>query len=446
MSFRSYLERLAERGELVEIKPPISKRYEIAGVLKKLEPVPELFTSVEGTPFRVAGNLFSSKAAFADYFGIDVRALIPFLMEAIQHHSPPAVVQTAPCQEVVRSQVDLDDLPILLHCAGDGGPYISSGVFAARHPKWGQNLDFHRCMQFSPAEMAVRVVRSRHFDTFLSELGQVDVAVCIGNAPNVLAAAATSVELGVDELEIANAMEPLQVVKAQTVDVYVPAEAEFILEGTVYNDRRYAEGPFVDLTETQDVVRQEPVFVVKTITYRRDAIWQALLPGALEHKLLMGMPREPTIYQKVNQVVHCLDVNVDLGGCSWLHAVVQIDKQDEDDGKKAIQATFAGHRSCKHVFVVDKDIDIYNPLEVEWALATRFQGDADLVIEEREQGSSLDPSAEPGTHLTTKLGFDLTKPLKAKGKNFEKVPFPEIDLDHFLGSNAENRDRVKQDQ
>ena len=276
--------------------------------------------------------------------------------------------------------------------------------------------------------MAVRVVRGRHFDAFLQDLGQVDVAICIGNPPNVLAAAATSVELGVDELEIANALEPLQVVRARTVDLLVPAECEFVLEGTVYLDRRHAEGPFVDLTETYDVVRQEPVFVVKAITHRKDAIWQALLPGALEHKLLMGMPREPTIFRKVNEVVRCLDVNVNPGGCSWLHAIVQIDKQAEDDGKKAIQAAFAGHRSCKHVFVVDRDIDIYDPLEVEWAMATRFQGDRDLVVKEREPGSSLDPSAEAGTHLTTKVGFDLTKPLEAKGKTFDRAPFPQVDL------------------
>jgi predicted aconitase len=159
------------------------------------------------------------------------------------------------------------------------------------------------------------------------------------------------------------------------VDVLVPAESEFVLEGTVYLDRTHPEGPFVDLTETYDVVRQEPVFVVKTITHRADAIWHALLPGALEHKLLMGMPREPTIFRKVNEVVRCLDVNINPGGCSWLHAIVQIDKQHEDDGKRAIQAAFEGHRSCKHVYVVDADIDIYNPQQVEWAMATRFQGD-----------------------------------------------------------------------
>jgi UbiD family decarboxylase len=238
--------------------------------------------------------------------------------------------------------------------------------------------------------------------------------------------------MGLNELEIAAAMEPLQVVQAKTVDVLVPAEAEFVLEGTVYRDRRFAEGPFVDLTETQDVVRQEPVMEVKAITHRREAIWQALLPGGLEHKLLMGMPREPTIFRKVNEVVKCLDVNISPGGCSWLHAIIQIDKKHDQDGKKAIQAAFAGHSSCKHVFVVDPDINIYDPLAIEWALATRFQGDVDLVIREKERGSSLDPSASPGTYLTTKIGFDLTRPLDSQGKDFSRVSFPQIDLDRFL--------------
>src|SRR5512143_4195646 len=286
-------------------------------------------------------------------------------------------------------------------------------------------------MQFSRTEMAVRVVRNRHFDKFLRDLKQVDVAICIGNAPNILAAAATSVDLGVNELEIANALEPFQVVQAKTSDILIPAETEFVIEGTITLDRTHAEGPFVDLTETYDVIRQEPVLVVKAITHRHDAIWHALLPGALEHKLLMGMPREPTIFKKVNEVVSCLDVNVDPGGCSWLHAVVQIDKKAEDDGNKAISAAFARHPSCKHVYVVDKDIDIYNPLEVEWAMATRFQGNRDLIVRDRAPGSSLDPSADPGTHLTTRVGFDLTKPLQTEGKSFDKAEFPQVNLGEY---------------
>ena len=431
MSLREYLKKLDDRGDLRRVHQPISKTYEIAGVLKQIEAAPTLFEQVTGSSFRVAGNLFCSKTAFANYFNIPVSQIIPTLAYAIDNHTPPQVVSSAPCQEVVELHPDLDTLPILRHCERDGGNYISSGVMISRHPVYGQNMDFHRLMQFSKTEMAVRVVRSRHFDTFLQDRRSLDVAVCVGNAPNVLAAAATSVSLGVDELEIANALEALQIVPAVTVDVMVPAESEFVIEGTVYLDQTHPEGPFVDLTETYDVVRQEPVFVVRAITHRADAIWHALLPGALEHKLLMGMPREPTIFRKVNEVARCLDVNVNPGGCSWLHAIVQIDKQHEDDGKKAIEAAFEGHRSCKHVYVVDRDIDIYDPLAVEWALATRFQGDRDLVIKERAPGSSLDPSAEPGTHCTTRMGFDLTKPLATSGKSFDRAPFPEVDLSRY---------------
>ena len=336
MSLRDYFQQLEAQGQLLRVREPISKTYEIAGVLKQIEPRPVIFESVKESPFRVAGNLLCTKAAFAGYFGIEVSEIIPTLASAIDRRTPPEVTTSAPCQEVVETDPDLDRLPILRHCAQDGGNYISSGVVIASHPEYGQNVDFHRMMQFSKNEMAVRVVRSRNFDTFLRDRKQIDVAVCIGNAPNILAAAATSVSLGINELEIANALEPFKVVKAKTVDVYVPAETEFVLEGTIYLDRLHAEGPFVDLTETYDIVRQEPVFEVKAITHRHDAIWHALLPGALEHKLLMGMPREPTIFKKVNEVVRCLDVNVNPGGCSWLHAVVQIDKQAEDDGKKAI--------------------------------------------------------------------------------------------------------------
>ncbi len=115
-----------------------------------------------------------------------------------------------------------------------------------------------------------------------------------------------------------------------------------------------------------------------------------------------------------------------------MHAIVQIDKQHEDDGKKAIAAAFSGHRSCKHVFVVDSDIDIYDPLSVEWAMATRFQADRDLIVMDLEPGSSLDPSAEPGTKMTTKIGFDLTKPVGEVAAKFERAVFPDVDLRKYV--------------
>lgn len=432
MSYRDFLHDLQKHNLAVTIDQPVSKHLQMAGLLKNLEPAPVFCQNITDSDFPIMGNLFCTKESFANYLKIPVDHIIPTLTSAIEQHSPPERITQAACQEVVRQSPDLDDLPILFHCEGDGGNYITSGVMVAGHPKFGQNLDFHRCMQFSKTEMAVRVVKSRDFDAFLQDQGAVDVAICVGVPPNILVAAATSVETGLNELEIANALEPFQVVRAQTADLWLPAEAEFVIEGTVYRDRRHAEGPFVDLTETRDVIRQQPVMEVKCITHRKNPYWHALLPGGLEHKLLMGMPREPTIFREVNRVVQCLDVNINPGGCSWLHAIVQIKKEHEDDGRAAIAAAAKGHSSCKHIFVVDEDIDIYDPLAVEWAMATRFQADRDLVTLGRARGSSLDPSAEPETYETCKVGFDLTAPLKTKGKHFKKVPFPTVNPSDFL--------------
>jgi UbiD family decarboxylase len=433
MGFRDHVNRIDKEGILQKVDVEVSKSLEISGILKKMEPTPILFNNIKESEFRLVGNMFCTKSVIASYFGVNTADLIPMLSKAIANRSEPEIVSQAPCQEVIESSVDLDKIPILFHCEKDGGNYISSAVVIIKDPDYGQNMDFHRAMQFSKEKFSTRIVRGRHFHKFLEKNDELDVAFCIGNTPNILIAGATSVDLGVDELHIANALEPIKVTKATSVDLMIPAEAEFVLEGRVYLKETHSEGPFVDLTETYDVVREEPIFEVKKITHRKDAIWQALLPGALEHKILMGMPREPTIFNKVNEKgVKCLDVNINPGGCSWLHAIVQIDKNTEEDGKLAIEGAFNGHGSCKHVFIVDKDINIYDPLSVEWAMATRFQGDTRMVIKDKEPGSSLDPSAEPGTKLTTKIGFDLTKPLIPKGKSYDIAEFPKVDINKYF--------------
>jgi UbiD family decarboxylase len=235
------------------------------------------------------------------------------------------------------------------------------------------------------------------------------VAICIGLPPHVLLAASMAPPPGVDEMSIAQALAPTPMVACAN-GIRVPAEAEFVLEGRITHDL-VPEGPFVDLTGTYDLTRKQPVIEIDRVTHRRDAVYQALLPGKLEHRLLMGMPREPTIYAEVNQVAHCLNVHVTPGGASWLHAVVQIAKQTPEDGKLAIEAAFRGHGSLKHVWVVDDDIDIFAPNDVEWAIATRFQADRGLVVLTEQPSSSLDPSAHhvPGQKSrTAKMGIDAT--------------------------------------
>jgi UbiD family decarboxylase len=214
----------------------------------------------------------------------------------------------------------------------------------------------------------------------------------------------------------------------------VPADTEFVLEGRITKITT-KEGPFLDLTETYDKVREQPVIEIKRITRRKDAIFHALLPGKGEHKILMGMPREPTIFNEVNKVCRCKNVLVTPGGASWLHAVVQITKQNEEDGRKALEAAFKGHGSLKHCVVVDDDINIYDLNEVEWAIATRFQADKNLAVMPNQPGSSLDPSGdltEGKKAMTCKAGFDATITWKNKDKSFRKERYGGIDPESYL--------------
>ncbi len=433
MSFRSFTDRLHKEGALAAIKKPVSQSLEAASVINAFGEKPVMLEKTKESHFRVAGNVFATKALVADYLGCSVSGLIPKMVSAIEKPTKPTVVDEGPCQEVIEDYVDLDKIPILLHLKQDGGRYVSSGVMITKDKELGQNVSFHRAMQIGKDRFSVRVLERHTHELMKRNGGQVGACFCIGCGANVLIAGATSVRLGQDELEIANALEPLEVVKAKTMDITVPADAEWVFEGTLTMNETHSEGPFLDLTETLDTIREQPIFIVKKITHRKDAIWHALLPGGLEHKILMGMPREPTIFNEVSKVCRCTDVNVNPGGCSWLHAVVQIDKQREDDGKKAVEAAFRGHSSLKHAFAVDRDIDIYNPLDVEWAMATRFQFDRGAVVIGKQPGSSLDPSSEPGTKMTMKVGFDLTKPLAPpKGKDYSKVKFPAVRKEDYL--------------
>jgi UbiD family decarboxylase len=242
-----------------------------------------------------------------------------------------------------------------------------------------------------------------------------------------------SPEPGVSELAIGHALAATPLVRCRTSDLVVPAEAELVLEGRITHSL-VDEGPFPDLTGTMDRVRHQPVVEIDHITHRVDPVFHALLPGGREHQNLMGMPREPTIYAAVNEVCRCKGVFVTPGGASWLHAVVQIDKQHEEDGRRAIWAAFRGHSSLKHVVVVDVDVDLLDPTDVEWAVATRFQASRDLVVLTEQPGSSLDPSATyvPGHKTrTAKMGLDATIPLGRTREGYQRVHYGEVDLGQY---------------
>jgi 2,5-furandicarboxylate decarboxylase 1 len=425
MNLRESIDQARVAGQLVEIEEPTDPNLEMARIIYRHDGQPILFEEPSGYPgWRVVAGVASDRKYFASALGVEVDGLIHKLAWALANPVLPPVAGDAACQEVVEPEGDLDRLPILRHFTFDGGRYVTAGVLIIDDPEHGRNVSFHRLLQLDKRRFAARVVEKRGTDSALRKsAGALPVAVCIGNSLPVLLAASMSPAMGVDELAIANALVPTPVAACRTVPLYVPAECELVLEGHITHVTA-AEGPFVDLTETMDFVRRGPVIEIECITHRRDPIYQALLPGKLEHKLLMGMPKEPTIFAAVNRVCRCTNVAITPGGASWLHAVIQIDKQGAQDGRAAIEAAFQGHGSLKHVVVVDADINPYDPAEVEWAIATRFQADHDLVVMTDQPGSSLDPSGrhEPGKKArTAKMGLDATIVWGAERAAFEKV-------------------------
>jgi 2,5-furandicarboxylate decarboxylase 1 len=430
MELRSFLSELEAAGELQRISKPVSPRFEAASIIARHDGHPVLFDNLPQYPgWQLASGYVAQRSHFAKALGCNVNALVKVMASALAAPSPPSCLTQAPCQEVVETDVNLDRIPIPRYHPLDGGPYITAGVSVISDPDFGRNISFHRLMRLSNDCFVGRIVEHRGtYTAWQKSKTGLPMAVCIGLPPQILLAAAMSPPKGVDEMSIAHTLAATETVRAITIPLEIPAESELVLEGILTHEMA-TEGPFPDLTGTMDGIREQPIFRVTAITHRRNPIFHALLPAGMEHKNLMGMPREPTIYTAVNEVTRCTGVVITPGGCSWLHAVVQIEPHGPEDGRLAIEAAFRGHTSLKHVVVVDRDIDILNIAEVEWAIATRFQASRDLIVLQDQPSSSLDPSARqiPGKKAqTTKMGLDATIPWGEDRQGYIRVSYDQI--------------------
>ncbi len=422
MDLARFVKTLDEKGMLTRISKPVDPKYEVSTLMKMLDGHVLLFDHVKGATMPIIANICSTRELVATGLGIRREDLIAKLTDGIDHPKKPRIVEAQGFEEI---GADLGRLPLLTYYPKDGGPYISSGIVVANDKEYGINLSYHRAQVLGKDDFVLRILQ-RHLDTYI-ERGLKEFAFCISAPVQVLVSAAISVDIGISEVDIANALEETQLLRiggqlVPTSDIVIIAE----LTGEMHD-----EGPFLDLTETFDIVRKQRVAKVKKIFVKKGTMYHALLPGGLEHKTLMGMPREPTIYREVAKVCDVKDVLITPGGCSWLHGAVSVHKKHPDDGRKAIEAAFKGHKSMKHVFVVDDDISIHDPNEIEWALATRFQADKNMIMK-REKGSSLDPSSDMDTQMTCKVGFDLTIPEGGK-KEFRRPALPmKLNLDDYI--------------
>ncbi|MEN3053513.1 MAG: UbiD family decarboxylase [Candidatus Methanosuratincola petrocarbonis] len=441
MSLREFIE--AERaisGAVLDIEEEVSTDYEAAAIMKRHDGGPTLiFRRVKGHNHQAVAGICGSRERIYRAIGADKETYCRKISWAVQNPKPPELVESGPVMEVSEPP-DLDRLPIFRHYEKDPGKYITSGIVVARSADGSfQNASVHRMLVLGKDRLAIRIV-PRHLYAMREDaamLGQdLQVAIVIGAHPAVLVGVNSGPDYRVNELWVANSLlgGRMKVVKCPDVDIDVPCDAEFVLEGEISVDETAEEGPFVDLTGTYDIVRKQPVVRIRRVMRRRDAIYQALLPGGSEHKLLMGIPKEVRMYEAIQKAVPKVKgVRLTPGGCCWFHAVVSIKKQADGDGKNAALAALGSNPSLKHVVVVDEDVDIDSPEEVEWAIATRFQGDKDLTLIEGARGSTLDPSSDQINILTAKLAIDATIPWSKPKEKFLRAAIPEGTRDEKLG-------------
>lgn len=414
-------ELLKQFEETIVVKGHVSRDLELTHTLFKEKTTPVLFENLDG--FRAIGNLWSTRERISKAMGVSPEELTRKMMRAMDSPSQPQEIDNAPFEKNKITDFDLRESAIPKFYPTDGGRFITAGVVVAEHDGI-RNVSFHRLMLIGENKFAIRVVPRHLFALHKRAMAKgedLKIAVAVGLCPSIMLSAAMNLEFGKDELTVANSLrqlclnEPVCVRKIRN-GLLVPAFAEYIFEGRITKDV-HDEGPFVDITGTIDPVRKQPVVEIDRIYHRDDPIFQMILPGVNEHYLMMGMPREPVIQRAVGVAVPEVHaVRLTEGGCCWLHGAVSITKQKEGDGVNAIMAALGAHPSMKMVTIVDNDIDVFDDREIEWAVATRFQGHKGLVVIENARGSSLDPSAD---ETTTKIGIDATKPIGGEG--FDRV-------------------------
>ncbi len=399
---RGFIDQMRECGGVIDYEDPVAADYDACRLAHGTDRL-LLFHDLEGK--RGVMNVTATRNALSQALKIPENDLVRRL--SLAEFQGNVVCEG----NLPMSAPDLQKIPVMKHFPRDAGKYITAGIVFSRYGDT-ENASIHRMLVLDEKRVAARLVEGRHTYTLhkaaVERGDRLPVAVAIGVHPTVTIASCTRVPKGKELSYAAELLGGEMPVYRCPNGVLVP-DAEIVFEGYIGNETTM-EGPFVDITGTYDLVREQPVIEFTGMHLKKDFIYHGILPGGNEHKMLMGAPYEPSIYRAVGGVTEVKNVVLTTGGCGYFHAVIQIRKQTQGDGKNAILAALASHTSLKHVVVVDTDINPSDIQDVEFAIATRVRGDKSLLVIPGARGSSLDPcQAEDGTNV--KVGIDATMPL-----------------------------------
>ncbi len=432
---RSYMDELLEKRpkDVVIVEREVDPKYEASAIVEKFERQNKFplvfFKNIKGSKFPLVINLGATYERLALSLG---SPSVPQMVKdlAYREHNPVPVKEIAakdsPVKDIILkgADVDLDLLPILTLNEGDAGAYVNAAALICKERGTNAvNVGIYRHQKQGKRQLGLRINPANHGNYVRAEYDDhnepMEVALAIGHHP-ALNLAAVSKQAGIgQELEIAGAFlnEPLEVVKAETVGLLVPARAEIIIEGIVPPKKRHYEGPFGEWPHYYYKEGEQPYIEVTAITMRKNPIYQCIHSAHFEHNIIGAAPRLGSLLRRIQEAVPSTTaVNLPLSGAGRSHCYISVKKRAEGEPKQAALAAIVTDPNIKLAIIVDDDVDVFNETQVLWALAMRFQADRDLVIIPNIIGSHLNPTAygynrlEKGP-METKLIFDATKPL-----------------------------------
>jgi UbiD family decarboxylase len=441
-SLRQWTDSLSDRGDLVEIDDPVSTKFEIAAYVQKScsEAGPAfLFTNVEDHDMDVLAGVYGTQERVLDAIhATSHQEGVEKFRSADENRIEPVVVDDGPVREVIETNPDLYDVPIVHHSERDAGHYITAGTLVANLPHTGvRGQGIHRMMRRDDDELTIWAPEERRIGYAYrvnADAGEpTELAVVIGPPPEVTMGGVSNVTHSVDKFSVAGGLsgEAIELVECETVDIEVPATAEMVIEGVIRPDEKVPEAPFGEFPGCYSGEQRTPIVDVTAITRREDARYHTILTGfpPNENNFMNWVPRSATVETDAERAVPAVDQAVvrcdENGGNGMYEAFVSIDKRLDGDPLNVINSVLGGRSQAKYCMVVDEDIDLYDPRQINWAKNTRVQPDRDVHTFAAMTGAPLDPSGP--NRQSQKMGMDATVPLDEERQKFERVRVPGSD-------------------
>ncbi len=433
---RRFIDDLVGTGELETHDAPI----DLADIADKLEGNRKALLCRAAGPEKqeLVGSVMGSRTRLARAFGKTPDTLLAEIQRRLK--TKPEIVEVsrgeAPCQQVVLTggDADLTKLPVHLQHGADGAPYISSSIDYVIDPKTGfTNVGLRRMMLRGPQEAGIDLVAPSDlraiYEATAGQGKRLPVSFVVGAHP--IDHVAGVMRLPIDELGIVASLRdaPLPVAKCVTNDIRVPADAEYVLEG--YLDERghvEPEGPYGEFLGYYGAVKRNPVFHLTAITRRKDALFQTSTIGGrtmgrTDTAQLSALRTEVMIWRTLESAVRePVNVYATTSSGGAFNVRVALRQRVPGEARNAIAACLGALANCKNVFVVDPDVDIFSDEQMDWAMATRFQPDRDLIVMSGMRTLPLDPSLPPGSRVGSKAGYDLTWPFGQGDRLETRVP------------------------